>query len=74
MHTGPAPPDLALGAVYVTGGVLTALEAGFIVPKPGKEKEWAMGNMEAFKRRAGEGDGDIAGLLGELQRRMGPKE
>lgn len=73
-HSGKAPPELALGAVYVTGGVLTALEAGFIVPKPGKEKEWALGNMEAFKQKAQEGDKDIAGLLQELQARMKPVE
>jgi hypothetical protein len=73
-HSSKAPPELTLGAVYVTGGVLTALESGFIVAKPGKEKEWAIGNMEAFKQKAREGDKDIAGLLEELQRRLKPAE
>jgi len=73
-HSSNAPPELTLGAVYVTGGVLTALESGFIVAKPGKEKEWALGNMEAFKQKAREGDKDIAGLLEELQRRLKPVE
>jgi hypothetical protein len=67
-------PELTLGGVYVTGGVLTALEAGFIVPKPGKEKEWVVGNMEVFKQKAREGDKDIASLLEELQRRLKPVE
>lgn len=73
-HSSKAPPLLTLGAIYVTGGILTALESGFIVPKPGKEKEWALGNTEAFKKRAREGDEDIAGLLEELQSRMKPAE
>ena len=74
-HTSvKAPPELTLNAIHITGGILTALEAGFIVPKAGKEKEWAMANMEAFKQRAKEGDKDIAGLLEELQRRMKPAE
>jgi hypothetical protein len=68
-HSSKAPPELTLGAVYVTGGILTALESGFIVAKPGEEKEWALGNMEAFKQKAREGDKDIAGLLEELRRR-----
>ncbi|KAG9234846.1 hypothetical protein BJ875DRAFT_530670 [Amylocarpus encephaloides] len=73
-HGSHAPPELALGAVYVTGGVLAALEAGFIVPQAGKEKEWALGNMEAFKQKARGGDKDIAGLLEELQSRLRPAE
>lgn len=73
-HGSMPPPEFALGGVYVTGGILAALESGFIVPKPGKEKEWALGNMEAFKQKAREGDKDIAGLLEELQRRMKPAE
>ena len=48
-HSIKAPPELTLGAVYVTGGVLIALESGFIVPKPGKKKEWARGNIETWK-------------------------
>jgi len=67
-------PETTLGVIYVTGGILSALEAGFVVPKPGKEKEWAMGNMEAFKQKAQEGDKDIAGLLAELQSRMKPAQ
>jgi hypothetical protein len=69
---GIKSPESALSAVYVTGGVLSALEAGFIAPRPGKEKEWAIGNIEAFKQKAQEGDKDIAGLLAELQSRMKP--
>jgi hypothetical protein len=64
--------ELVLGTVYVTGGILTALESGYIVPKPGKEKEWAMGNMESFKQRAQEGNKNIASLLEELQSRLSP--
>ena len=71
-HSSKAPPELTLGAVYVTGAVLTALESGLIVYKPGKEKEWALGNMEAFKQKVREDDEDIAGLLEELQRRLKP--
>ena len=73
-HSNKPPPELTLRAVHVVGGVLTALESGFIIPKPGKEKEWAIGNMEAFKQKAREGDQDIAGLLEELQRRQKPSE
>ena len=32
-------PELSLGAVYVTSGILTALKLGLIVAKPRKEKE-----------------------------------
>jgi hypothetical protein len=73
-YSSKTPPELTLGAVHVTGGVLTALESGFIIPKPGKEKEWALENMEAFKQKVREGDKDIAGLLEELQRRLKPSE
>lgn len=69
-----APEELTLNAVYVTGAMLTAMEFGFIVARPGKEKEWTMGNIGAFKQRAQEGNKDIAGLLQELQSRMKPAE
>ncbi|RDW57603.1 hypothetical protein BP6252_13685 [Coleophoma cylindrospora] len=66
-HSNKSPSQNTLGTVYITGGILIALEAaGFIVPKPGKEKEWTLGNLEVFERKAREGDKHIAGLLEEL--------
>ena len=62
--------ETTLGIIFVTGGILSAMEAGFIIPKPGREREWAVGNMEAFKKKVQEGDKDIAGLLAELQSRV----
>ncbi|KAH8664744.1 hypothetical protein BX600DRAFT_464933 [Xylariales sp. PMI_506] len=65
------PVGLSLHGIHVQGGTLSALEYGIVVPRAGKEKEWAMANMAAFKQRAQKGDEDVASLLAELASRAG---
>ena len=59
--------DRELRAIFVLGGVLSASEAGFLLPEAGGDAQWVRDNMDEFKKRAEAGDEDFAELLRDMK-------
>ena len=66
---GSSKADYELRTVFVQGAITAAVEAGFVVPEPGKDKEWIQENMGKFREKADAGDEEFVGLVEEVERR-----
>ncbi|THV80091.1 hypothetical protein D6D27_08842 [Aureobasidium pullulans] len=49
-------PGTELRLVMFYGAIVAGMEAGFSIPQAGDDKQWIEENMEAFKKKAEEGD------------------
>ncbi|THW77505.1 hypothetical protein D6D17_10332 [Aureobasidium pullulans] len=58
-------PGTELRLVMFYGAIVAGMEAGFSIPQAGDDKQWIEENMEAFKRKAEEGDGHFRELVEE---------
>ncbi|THZ24064.1 hypothetical protein D6C91_03435 [Aureobasidium pullulans] len=58
-------PGTELRLVMFYGAIVAGMEAGFSIPQAGDDKQWIEENMEAFKRKAEEGDGHFRELIEE---------
>ncbi|THX35722.1 hypothetical protein D6C81_03079 [Aureobasidium pullulans] len=61
-------PGTELRLVMFYGAIVAGMEAGFSIPQAGDDKQWIEENMEAFKRKAEEGDGHFRELVEEYVR------
>jgi len=61
--------DLSLRAVFISASNTAAREKGFVRPQAGEDTAWLKGNLEAFKKLAKEGDGEMKLLLEEIEER-----
>jgi hypothetical protein len=66
---GRPEPDTKLRGVMVLGGLVTGLEAGFVLPPAGKDAEWVKSNWAEFERRANEGDEEFIDMLKDAKER-----
>lgn len=69
VKTEKVDPVHDLRAVFIVGGLISAYEAGFVIPPAGQDVEWAKKNMDAFKKKAAEGDEDFRALVEDLESR-----
>ncbi|THX13731.1 hypothetical protein D6D13_03639 [Aureobasidium pullulans] len=58
-------PGTELRLVMFYGAIVAGMEAGFSIPQAGDDKQWIEENMEAFKRKAEEGDEHFRELVEE---------
>ena len=61
--------DRRLYSVFVLGDIVAGMEGGFAIPEAGKDGEWLVENMGAFRARAEEGDEDFKELVEEVEER-----
>ncbi|THW18368.1 hypothetical protein D6C98_02867 [Aureobasidium pullulans] len=61
-------PGTELRLVMFYGAIVAGMEAGFSIPQAGDDKQWIEENMEAFKRKAEEGDEHFRELVEEYGR------
>ncbi|TIA10790.1 hypothetical protein D6C80_07862 [Aureobasidium pullulans] len=58
-------PGTELRLVMFYGAIVAGMEAGFSIPQAGDDKKWIEENIEAFKRKAEEGDEHFRELVEE---------
>ena len=63
------PPDFELRMVMFLGAITAVYEAGFMMPEAGGDRDWVRENLEAFEKRAREGDEEFAEMVGECRER-----
>jgi hypothetical protein len=61
----------ALHNCFIMEDIAAGAEQGFILPTAGQDGKWLEDNMEAFRKRAAEGDESMQGLLEEVQNGVG---
>ncbi|XRM42883.1 hypothetical protein ABZX51_006093 [Aspergillus tubingensis] len=66
---GEASKERQLNAVFVLGAITTGTENGFLLPRAGEDASWLKSNAPKFEELAKQGDGDFAGLVGEMRSR-----
>lgn len=64
-----ASAERKLGAVWILGGVLSAREQGFLVPRAGEEAQWVRENLAGFQKQAQSGNEVFADLVKDLEGR-----
>ncbi|THY28143.1 hypothetical protein D6D00_04471 [Aureobasidium pullulans] len=62
---GEIVPGTELRLVMFYGAIVAGMEAGFSIPQAGDDKQWIEENMEAFRRKAEEGDAHFRELVEE---------
>jgi hypothetical protein len=70
---GSLTDSKALHNVFIFDDVATGSEQGFLMPKAGEDKKWAEENMEAFEKRARDGDEAMKKMVEEAKRGFGKK-
>ncbi|THZ68613.1 hypothetical protein D6C85_07375 [Aureobasidium pullulans] len=58
-------PGTELRLVMFYGAIVAGMEAGFSIPQAGDDKQWIEENMDAFKKKAEEGDEHFRELVEE---------
>ncbi|KAK5165078.1 uncharacterized protein LTR77_009175 [Saxophila tyrrhenica] len=66
---GRTTPDTSLRMVAVMGGLVAAMEAGFVIPQAGGDAQWMRDNWEAFKQRADAGEQEFVDMVKDAQDR-----
>ncbi|THV81888.1 hypothetical protein D6D29_05046 [Aureobasidium pullulans] len=61
-------PGTELRLVMFYGAIVAGMEAGFSIPQAGDDKQWIEENMDAFKKKAEEGDEHFRELVEEYGR------
>ena len=51
------------------GSITAVYEAGFMMPEAGHDQEWLKENIDAFKKKADDGDEDFQEMVEECQKR-----
>lgn len=64
---GRLDDERALHNVFLMEDIVAGAEQGFVLPVAGKDGEWAERNMDAFEKRAGEGDESMEALVREYK-------
>jgi hypothetical protein len=68
---GSLTDSKALHNVFIFDDVATGMEQGFLLPKAGEDKKWADENLEAFEKRARDGDEAMKKMAEEARRGFG---
>ncbi|KAL2029361.1 hypothetical protein VTO58DRAFT_108553 [Aureobasidium pullulans] len=58
-------PGTELRLIMFYGAIVAGMEAGFSIPQAGDDKQWIEENMDAFKKKAEEGDEHFRELVEE---------
>ncbi|THW25468.1 hypothetical protein D6D23_04306 [Aureobasidium pullulans] len=58
-------PGTELRLVMFYGAIVAGMEAGFSIPQAGDDKQWIEENMDAFRKKAEEGDEHFRELVEE---------
>lgn len=66
---GTPERDTSLRGVVVMGGLVAAMEAGFMIPSAGGDALWVKENWAEFKRRADEGEEEFVELVRDAEER-----
>jgi phenylpyruvate tautomerase PptA (4-oxalocrotonate tautomerase family) len=66
---GRPEPHTSLRGVIVLGGLVAAMEAGFLIPSAGGDAHWVKENYNAFKAKADAGEQEFVDLIKDAQDR-----
>lgn len=66
---GTGSVDTTLRSVVVIGGIITGLEAGFVLPPAGGDVQWLHDNWDAFNEKAKAGDEEFIEMVKEVKER-----
>jgi len=58
-----------LALTSITGSITAVYEAGFMMPEAGQDKAWLRKNIDAFKKKAEDGDEDFRDMVEECKER-----
>lgn len=61
--------DYALRSCFILGGLTAGYEAGFLIPPAGGDVKWLEEHMEAFEKRAENGEEEFGDLVREVRER-----
>lgn len=62
-------PDTSLRMVAVMGGLVAAMEAGFVIPAAGGDAQWLRDHWEVFKAKADQGEQEFVELVRDARDR-----
>jgi len=66
---GRTPPDTSLRGVVVMGGLVAAMESGFMIPAAGGDAQWMRENWAVFKEKADAGEQEFVDLVEDARSR-----
>jgi phenylpyruvate tautomerase PptA (4-oxalocrotonate tautomerase family) len=67
---GRLDDERTLHNVFLMEDIVAGMEQGFMLPKAGKDVEWARENMEEFARRAKDGDESMKKMMREYKAKL----
>ena len=67
---GRLDDERALHNVFLMEDIVAGAEQGFLLPKAGRDEQWAREHMAEFEQRAKEGDDSMRVLLGEYKGKL----
>lgn len=66
---GRTAPDTSLRGVVVMGGLVAAMEAGFIIPGAGGDAQWLRDHWDEFQAKADAGEQEFVDLVQDAKER-----